>query len=286
MMEKLLLDIEALISQSVCDRKKEIQSHPDVEPFIEFDNSEITQYNYPDIFKEFTFVDKRNKHQISFIKCLSSNVQLLIKEIFPLTNDGYQYQEIKITNNGVMLLGLNDIYVLGSPQFMLAVKTVSQGNTFCFEGEQAQTFYDSCNELFENFMAEMLALEAHRTPQILFNIRERYPKYFDSPCLQKALAAVFKNNNLHAPKAKPGKAIELTQNIIDLYSKVHEYRELGKTLEQACGDAIDTFPQLIPKTWTNPDDALKRLVIRLDKSSPLISIKKSINFNIDTHSRP
>ena len=178
-----------------------------------------------------------------------------------------------------MLFGLNDIYFYGSPQFMLAVRAVSQGNTFCFNGVKAQTFYDSCNDLFEKFMAEMLALEAYRTPHILFNIRERYPKYFDFPCLQNALAIAFTKNNLVQPKAKTGKPTELTQEIIDLYHKVYEYREQGQTLEQACGDTLDYHSDLIPKTWSNPDDALKRLVIRLDKSSPLISIKKTANFH-------
>lgn len=279
-MQKLLSDIEALIIQSICDRKKEIENYPDIEPFMEFDNSEITQYNYPHIFKEFKFVDVSNRHQVSFVKCISSDIQLLIKETFPLTyDDCHQYQEIKLTNDGVMLFGLDDLYFYGSPQFMLAVRAVSQGNTFCFTGEQAQKFYDSCDQLFENFMAEMLALDARRTPHILFNIRERSPKYFDFPCLQNELAIAFKNKNLHPPKAKPGKSIELTQEIIDLYHKVHEYREQGQTLEQACGDAVDYYSDLIPKTWSNPDDALKRLVIRLDKSSPLISIKKTANFH-------
>lgn len=79
MIQKLLLDIEALITQSICNRKKEIENFPDIEPFMEFDNSEITQYNYPHIFKEFKFVDATNRHQVSFVKCISSDIQLLIR---------------------------------------------------------------------------------------------------------------------------------------------------------------------------------------------------------------
>jgi hypothetical protein len=278
---KIIADFQVLIQQTLEQRLKAIALNPDIEPSIEQDTSEITQGNYPHIFKQWSFISVENEHTLKLIRLMTTQTMRGVQENFPIDEGGWhKYQAIELNNNdGLILYGLNNVTISGMPQFINGIREVYRSD-FSFKGNEAQRLYDACDILLDQFRAQMLALDVHRNPQFLFNIRNRNPDLLDFPCLQREIAIAFKNNTLTAPKNKTGKKTELTQDMIDLYSKVYEYRDQGKTLEQACVETIDNYAHLLPGDWQSqsPEETLKKLVIRLDNASALISIKKERQF--------
>ncbi|WP_339846834.1 hypothetical protein [uncultured Halopseudomonas sp.] len=140
---------------------------------------------------------------------------------------------------------------------LLSLDTVGASSIF-------KTFYEWMNhklaELFErDIKAGKLTFE---------EARELRKEVFDIP----AFADFFKASWLAGdmPKGKKGKRRSFNRNVEELYAFASRiYREnQGKSWEDACGDAIEQNPGLVPAGWAaDPEGNLKREAARYwDKS--------------------
>jgi hypothetical protein len=120
---------------------------------------------------------------------------------------------------------------------------------FCKWGYKKQA-----EEFERDIMAGELTFEEVRTIS---------PEAFNSPNLQKLLASRFKTDTM--PKSRRGKRFKYRQAVHELYALAcRVYRETpGLSFENACGDACDARPELVPGAWINdPGGNLKREAFR------------------------
>jgi hypothetical protein len=98
--------------------------------------------------------------------------------------------------------------------------------------------------------------------------RELRKEVFDIPAFSDFFKASWLADDM--PKGKKGKRRSFNRNIEELYATASRiYRENpGKSWEDACGDAIEQNPALVPARWAaDPEGNLKREAARYwDKS--------------------
>jgi hypothetical protein len=140
------------------------------------------------------------------------------------------------------------------------------------KGEQAFCFWRDYWQMVVSVRAEICILAIQRNPDLLSQIREDMPYLLEHPGIQKELAEAFRQHRLTEPKRSRGRSYQITKAKFELYHWVYWYRHQGLSLEKACMETVDNHPELLPPDWTEPYEALKKQITRMDKY-PRISVR-------------
>jgi hypothetical protein len=266
-------DIAELFTQGVNSIREYANEFLD-DPLLEVDHHDINSKDYDQLTKDkMVFVDNSSAEQLSFTTWLplANKIDLENNNAFPMTQDGkYQAQSISVMKEyGLVVDGINRWFQVLPPSWTEVQHLLPDG--FVLSGRDAFNFWEDYWEQFIVSRAEIFILAIRRNPEFLSYIREEEPYLLDYPGIQQELVEAFRQNRITEPKSTPGQKHQITQNIFELYHFVYFYRFQGMTLEYACGKAINNQGHLVPDDWSDPDEALRKRITRMDKY-PRISI--------------
>ncbi len=184
----------------------------------------------------------------------------------------YLARQITATVEGVTIYGIKD-YIQqtwndrGWPElfsYIFPEQITLKGDDACvFTGK----FINGSNQV----EAVKFALSLDKRPQLIHKAKYIKPWLFDMAIVKDKLAELLKKLvDLNAPK--PGNLPEITKETYDLYLTVSLYQAQGLTLENACGEAVDNYPELVPEAWNdNNYETLKRKVTRINSKYPALA---------------